>query len=90
MPGPIRTQIEPHRKRLLHPLHDRRKLQPVLRLDVERQPFPVKPKPAKLEVEALPRLAKYPAEDLHRLLLTEQRLAVVDRRPNFIPDILLH
>jgi hypothetical protein len=28
MPGPLRAPIKAHRKRLLHPLHDRRKPQP--------------------------------------------------------------
>jgi hypothetical protein len=88
MPRPLRAPIEPHRKRLLHPLHDRRKLQPVYRLDIERQPFLTKPKPAKLEGEAPVRLAKHPAEDLHRLLPPEQRLAVVNRRPHLVPGIL--
>jgi hypothetical protein len=34
------------------------------------------------------RLSEYSAEDLHCLLLPEQRLAVVDRRPDFVPGIL--
>jgi hypothetical protein len=88
VPGPILAQIEPHRKRLLHPLHDRRKLHPVGGLDVERQSFLIKPKSPKLEDEALPRLAEYPAEDRYRLPLPEQRGTAVDHRPDLIPDII--
>jgi hypothetical protein len=86
--GPIRTQIEPHCKRLLHPLHDRGKLQPIGGPDVERQALFHKDKPPKLEIEALPRLAKHPAEDRYRLPSPEQRFTVVDHRPHLIPGIL--
>jgi hypothetical protein len=88
MPGPLRAPIEPHRKRLLHPLHDRWKLHPVLRLDVERQPLFLKPEPPKLEGEELPRLAKRSTEDRYRLPSPKQRLTIVDRCPHFIPSIL--
>jgi hypothetical protein len=87
VPCPLPTPIEPHRKRLLQPLHDRRKLQPIGGLDVEQQPFFHKSKPPKLEGKALPRLAEYPAEDRYRLPPPEQRFTVIDRRPNLIPRI---
>jgi hypothetical protein len=76
------------RKRLLHPLHNRRKLHPIGGLDVERQPFLLKPEPPKLENKAPPRLAKHPAEDRYRLPPSEQRFAVIHRCPNLVPRIL--
>jgi hypothetical protein len=66
MPDPPRAPIEPHHKRLLQPLHDRREMQPVRRLDIKRQTLFYKSKPPKLEGEALPRLAEYPAENRYR------------------------
>jgi hypothetical protein len=88
MPGPLRAPIEPHRECLFQPLHNRRKLQPVCRPDIERQLLFHKSKPPKLEGEALPRLAEYPAEDRYCLPPPKQRFAIVDRRPYFIPRIL--
>jgi hypothetical protein len=41
-------------------------------LDIKRQPFLIKPEPAKLEGEALPCLVKHSAEDRHRLPLPER------------------
>jgi hypothetical protein len=57
-------------------------------LIVERQPFFLKPKAAKFADEALPYLAKHPAEDRYRLPPLEQRFTVVDRRPDLIPCVL--
>jgi hypothetical protein len=88
MPGPSRAPIEANRKRLLQPLHDRREMQPVGGLDIERQLLFPKGKPPKLEGEALPRLTEYPAGDRYRLPPPEQRLAVIDCRPNLVPRIL--
>jgi hypothetical protein len=80
--------IEPHGKRLFQPLHDRRKLQPIRWLNVERQPFFLKPEPSKFEGKTPPRLAKHSAEDRYRLPSPKQGFAVIDRRPHFIPGIL--
>jgi hypothetical protein len=38
MPYPPRQPVVPLREGLLDPLHDHRKLHPVLRLDIEREP----------------------------------------------------
>jgi hypothetical protein len=67
MSGPLCAQIEAHRKRLLQPLHDRRKLQPVGGPDIERQLFFLKPKPADLAGKSPTRLAKHLTEDRYRL-----------------------
>jgi hypothetical protein len=88
VPRPLRAPIELHGKRLLHPLHDRRKLQPFGGPDVERQPPFHKSKPPKLEGKAPARLAKHLAEDRYRLLPPEQRLVVIDHRPNLVPGVL--
>jgi hypothetical protein len=63
MPGSPRVPIEAHRKRLLQPLHDRWKLQPIGGLNIERQPFLLKPKSTDLKGKISPRLVKHPAED---------------------------
>jgi hypothetical protein len=88
MSGPSRAPIEPHRKRLLQPLHDRRELQPIGGFNIERQPFFLKPKPAKFEDKAPPRLAKHPVEDRRRLPPPEQGFTVIDCRPYLIPGVL--
>jgi hypothetical protein len=88
MPGPPRAPIEAHRKCLFQPLHDRRELQPIGGLDIERQPLFHKSKPPKLEDEALPRFTKHLTEDRYRLPPPEQRFTVIDRRPYFVPRIL--
>jgi hypothetical protein len=61
------AQIEAGRECLLQSPHNRRELLPIGGLNVERQPFLIKPESAKLEDKALPRLAKHPAEDRYRL-----------------------
>jgi hypothetical protein len=88
MPDLLRAQIEAHRKRLLHPLHDRRELQPAGGPDIERQPPFHKSNPPKLEGKAPPRFAKNLSEDRYRLPPPEQRFTVIDRHPDLVPGIL--
>jgi hypothetical protein len=87
MSGPPHTPIEADRECLLQPLHDRRELQPIGGLNIERQPFFLKPKPASFEGEAPPRLAKHPAEDRYCLPPPEQRFTLIDRCPHLVPRI---
>jgi hypothetical protein len=88
MSGSSPAPIEADRECLLQPLHDRGELQPVRRPDIEGESFFLKPKPPNLEGKALPRLTKYLIEDHRRLPATEERLAVIDRRPNLVPSVL--
>jgi hypothetical protein len=71
MPYPPRAPIEPHRERLFQPLHNRRKLQPIGGLNVERQPLFRKPKPPKLEGKTPPHFAN-----------TRQKIAIACLRRN--------
>jgi hypothetical protein len=64
-------------------------MEPVRRLDVERQQFPFKGEPPHLEGEHILRLEEKTEEKgLRPLLFPEERLAVIDRRPHLVPCAL--
>jgi hypothetical protein len=87
MPRPPVQHIEPHRKRLLHPLHNLRQQQPVIRPNEKRNLGPAKPQPAQLEPVNLPRLIEHLPKQVSVRLRPKQRLSVVHRRANKIPCI---
>jgi hypothetical protein len=89
MPNPPGLPVVPLGKRLLQPLHDSGKLQPILRLDEKRQPIILKTQAANIEDEPKFRLMKHPVENLPDFRLPEQRFPVVDLGADFVPDTLL-
>jgi hypothetical protein len=71
MPRPPRLPVVPLRKRLLQPLHDSGKFQPILRLDIKREPVILKTQTANLEDEPKFRLMEYLGKNIPDFRLPE-------------------
>jgi hypothetical protein len=88
MPDPPFRRIVPLRKYLLHPLHDVRQFQPVLRLDVKRKPVILKMQMANPEDEPKHGLAEDLFEDPQRPVAAEEGFPVIDAGADFVPHSL--
>jgi hypothetical protein len=89
MPRPPRLPVVPFRKRLLQPLHDSGKFQPVLRPDIKPQLILFKTQAANLKDKPKFGLVKHPVENRPDLTFLEQGFPVVDLGADFIPHTLL-
>jgi hypothetical protein len=89
MPDPPGLPVVPLRESLLQPLHDSGKLQPILRLDIKREPIVLKTQAANLEDKPKFRLMELPGENRPGFGHEEQRFPVVDLGADFVPDTLL-
>jgi hypothetical protein len=89
MPDPPIHPVKPLREYLLQPLHDIRKLEPVRRQNVERQPIIRKPQSSDLELVPPFRLPKHPGEQGHSVISPEQGFPVVNAGTNFVPHTIL-
>jgi hypothetical protein len=89
MPNPPGLPVVPLGKRLLQPLHDSGKFQPVLRLDVNPQLIILKTQAANLKDKPKFRLTEHPVENIPNLLFPEQRFPIVDLGADFVPNTLL-
>jgi hypothetical protein len=87
MTGPSGQQIVAYRKGLLYPFHNIRQFKPVRGLDIKREQLIREPEPLYLEDEAVCRLIKHPVKKREGPAQAEQRLPVIDRRADFVPDI---
>jgi hypothetical protein len=88
MPDPPVRLIVPLGKHLLQPLHDRRKLQPIRRLDIKHQPVIRKAQMANLENKPEGRLPEHPGKDRQSCITPEQGFPVVDAGADLIPHPL--
>jgi hypothetical protein len=89
MPNPPGLPVVPLGEGLLHPLHDSGKLQPILRLDIKREPIVFKTQAANLEDKPKFRFMEHPGENRPGLILSEQWFPIVDLGTDFVPDTLL-
>jgi hypothetical protein len=88
MPRPPVRRVEPLGEYLLHPLHDLRQFQPVLRPDVKGKPVILKLQPPDLEHEPKFRLSKHGGKDGQGLIPAEQGFPVIDTGTDFVPNSL--
>ena len=88
MPCPSRIPIEPDCECLLHPLHYLRQLESVIGPDIEYEPLALKTESTNLEGEESFCLTEDPEEKGCGLPEPEERFAVVDCCPYFVPCIL--
>jgi hypothetical protein len=88
MPDPSHQPVVPLGEGLLDPLHNRRKLQPVFRLDVEAEPIILQAQGAHGEYEPEFRFPKYLVKERQGFGAAEQRLPIVDLGADLIPHPL--
>jgi hypothetical protein len=88
VPRPPGQRVVPLGEGLFQPLHDNRKLQPVLRLDVEPKLIRPKLEAPGLESEAERSFPKNPGKESGGPGQAENLLPVVDLGANFIPNAL--
>jgi hypothetical protein len=89
MPRPPRLPVVPLRERLLQPLHDSGKFQPILRPDIKRKPIILKTQAANLEEKPELRVTKHPVKNIPDLTLPKQGFPVVDLGADLVPNTLL-
>jgi hypothetical protein len=88
MPYPPGQPVVPLGEGLLDPLHNNRKLQPTLRLDIKGEPVILKPQIAHRKYEPKLRLKEDPVKERQGLRAAEQRFPIVDLGADLIPHPL--
>jgi hypothetical protein len=88
VPAPPGQRVVPLGKDLLHLLHNSRKLQSVLGLNVKTNPVSLKLEAPDLEGETEHGFPEHPVEKGDGPGLTEDGLPVVNAGSHFIPDTL--
>jgi hypothetical protein len=85
MPYPPFTPVVPLGKYLLHPFHDFRKLKPVFRLQVKRQPVILDTQAAQSKDEPEFRFQKHPGKEGSGFGGAEQGFPVVNTGADTVP-----
>jgi hypothetical protein len=88
VPYPSGHPVIPFRKGLFDPLHNGRKLHPVLRFDVKGEPIILKAQGADCEHEPELRLPEHLVKKSQGPGMTEQRFPIVDTGADCIPRVL--
>jgi hypothetical protein len=88
MPASSGQFVVPPGEHLFHPLHNSRKLKPVIGLDVKAHPVSLKAEAPDLEGETEHGFPEYPEEEGDGPRAAEERFPVVDAGTNLIPDAL--
>jgi hypothetical protein len=88
MPDPPGRRVVPLRKHLLHPLHDVRQFQPILRLDVKFQPVILKAQAPNPEDEPKHCLAEDRRKDRQCPGVAKEGFPVIDTGTDLVPHSL--
>jgi hypothetical protein len=88
MPNPPVHPVKPLREYLFQPLHDLRKLEPVRRQNVERQPVILKLQCTDFKLIPPFRLPEHPGEQRKSVSAPEQGLPIIDTSTYFVPNVL--